>query len=172
MLNYDFKILQPNEFECLSRDLIQARDGVFIESFTAGKDGGIDFRYALSKDKMSVIQVKRYATYASLLSELKKEKKKIEKLNVQHYYISTSVGLTPKNKEEIQALFGSDILDTKDILGKDDLNNLLGLNPEIEKRYYKFFIVFIKIFFSKLIIYLTIFIFLWKINLLLYSEES
>lgn len=137
MLNYDFKILQPNEFECLSRDLIQARDGVFIESFTAGKDGGIDFRYALSKDKMSVIQVKRYATYASLLSELKKEKKKIEKLNVQHYYISTSVGLTPKNKEEIQALFGSDILDTKDILGKDDLNNLLGLNPKIEKRYYK-----------------------------------
>ena len=103
MLNYDFKILQPNEFECLSRDLIQARDGVFIESFTAGKDGGIDFRYALSNDKMSVIQVKRYATYASLLSELKKEKKKIEKLNVQHYYISTSVGLTPKNKEETGA---------------------------------------------------------------------
>ena len=63
MTDYDFKILQPSEFECLSRDLIQARDGVFIESFTAGKDGGIDFRYALSKDKTAVIQVKRYATY-------------------------------------------------------------------------------------------------------------
>lgn len=137
MTDYDFKILQPSEFECLSRDLIQARDGVYIESFTAGKDGGIDFRYALSKDKTAVIQVKRYATYSTLLSELKKEVKKIQKLKVQRYYISTSVGLTPKNKTEIQSLFGSDILDTADILGKDDLNNLLGLHPEIEKKYYK-----------------------------------
>jgi len=63
MTDYDFKILQPNEFECLSRDLIQARDGVFIESFTAGKDGGIDFRYALSKDKTAVIQVKRKPSF-------------------------------------------------------------------------------------------------------------
>ena len=137
MTDYDFKILQPNEFECLSRDLIQARDGVYIESFTAGKDGGIDFRYALSKDKTAVIQVKRYATYSTLFSELKKEVKKIQKLNVQRYYISTSVGLTPKNKTDIQNLFGNEILDTADILGKDDLNNLLGLHPEIEKRYYK-----------------------------------
>ena len=137
MADYDFKILQPNEFECLSRDLIQARDEVYIESFTAGKDGGIDFRFALSKDKTAVIQVKRYATYASLLSELKKEVKKIQNLEVQKYYISTSVGLTPKNKTDIQKLFGADILDTADILGRDDLNNLLGLHPDIEKKYYK-----------------------------------
>lgn len=137
MSNYDFKILQPSEFECLSRDLIQIRDGVFIESFTEGKDDGIDFRYALSKDKTAVIQVKRYSTYASLLSALKKETKKIKKLKVQRYYISTSVGLTPKNKTEIQNLFGNDILDTADILGKDDLNNLLSQHPEIEKKYYK-----------------------------------
>lgn len=137
MIDYDFKILQPNEFECLSRDLIQERDGVYIESFTAGKDSGIDFRYALSKDKQSVIQVKRYSTYPSLLAGLKKEVPKIQKLGVQRYYISTSVGLTPMNKAEIQELFGSTILDTADILGKDDLNNLLGLYPNIEKRYYK-----------------------------------
>ena len=36
MINYNFKILQPIEFECLSRDLIHARDEVFIESFTEG----------------------------------------------------------------------------------------------------------------------------------------
>lgn len=105
MAEYDFKILQPNEFECLSRDLIQARDGVYIESFTAGKDGGIDFRYALSKDKDSVIQVKRYSSFSSLLSELKKETEKVRKLKVSRYYISTSVGLTPHNKTEIQNLF-------------------------------------------------------------------
>lgn len=137
MAEYDFKILQPNEFECLSRDLIQARDGVYIESFTAGIDGGIDFRYALSKDKDSVIQVKRYSSFSSLLSELKKETEKVRKLKVSRYYISTSVGLTPHNKTEIQNLFGSDILATADIIGRDDLNNLLGLYPDIEKKYYK-----------------------------------
>lgn len=137
MTQYDFKILQPSEFECLSRDLIQARDGVFIESFTDGKDGGIDYRYALSKDKTAVIQVKRYKSFPSLFSALKKEVAKIKKLNPKRYYVSTSVGLTPNNKNEIQKLFGSDILNTVDILGKDDLNNLLGLYPDVEKRYYK-----------------------------------
>ena len=137
MLDYDFQILQPNEFECLSRDLIQARDGVYIESFTAGKDGGIDFRYALTKDKTAIIQVKRYANYAQLYAVLKKEVDKVGKLKPKRYYISTSVGLTPKNKTDIQSLFGSDILKTEDILGRDDLNNLLGKNPQIEKKYYK-----------------------------------
>ena len=137
MINYDFKILQPIEFECLSRDLIQARDEVFIESFTEGRDGGIDFRFALSKDKLSVIQVKRYSSYQSLLSVLKKEVIKVKKLSPNRYYICTSVGLTPDNKLEIQSIFGEDILNTQDILGKDDLNNLLGLYPHIENQYYK-----------------------------------
>jgi len=42
MADYDFKILQPSEFECLSRDLIQARDGVFIESFTARRRSSLN----------------------------------------------------------------------------------------------------------------------------------
>lgn len=137
MIDYDFKILQPIEFECLSRDLIQKRDGIFIESFTDGRDGGIDFRYAMSKDKTAVIQVKRYATYKSLFYALKKEVPKVKSLKPNRYYISTSVGLTPKNKDEIQSLFGKELLDTKDILGRNDLNNLLGIYEDVEKRYYK-----------------------------------
>lgn len=137
MTNYDFRILQPIEFECLSRDLIQKRDNVYIESFTEGRDDGIDFRYAMSKDRTAVIQVKRYATYSKLLSSLKKEIVKVKALSPKRYYISTSVGLTPANKDEIQLLFGKDLLQTGDILGKDDLNNLLGLYQDIEKRYYK-----------------------------------
>ena len=38
MPSYDFKILQPGEFESLSRDLIQAHENIFLESFT---DGGV-----------------------------------------------------------------------------------------------------------------------------------
>ncbi len=49
MPDYDFKSLSPTEFEDLNQDLLQKHLGLFIESFTTGKDGGIDLRCALSK---------------------------------------------------------------------------------------------------------------------------
>ena len=50
MLDYDFRILQPSEFECFSRDLLQAREEIFIESFADGRDKGIDFILSVSDD--------------------------------------------------------------------------------------------------------------------------
>ncbi len=46
MHNYDFQILQPNEFERLVRDLLQKKENIFVESFTLGRDDGIDMRFA------------------------------------------------------------------------------------------------------------------------------
>ena len=42
MPDYDFQILQPNEFECLTRNLLQKREKIYIESFTPGRDGGME----------------------------------------------------------------------------------------------------------------------------------
>lgn len=138
MPDYDFLILQPNEFENLTRDLLQKREGVFVESFTPGRDGGIDLRFAKITDKYSaIVQAKRYKDYSSLKATLVKEVVKVKALNPQRYILSTSVGLTPKRKAAILALFSPFIQSTTDILGKDDLNNLLGLNPEVEKQYNK-----------------------------------
>ena len=137
MANYDFLILQPNEFECLTRDLIQKKERVFVESFTPGKDGGIDLRFAGVKGQNTIIQAKRYKTFNSLKSNLNKEVVKVKALKPDRYIISTSVGLTPDNKAEILALFSPYIRTQEDILGKDDLNNLLGQFPEVEKQYYK-----------------------------------
>ena len=72
MQNYDFQILQPNEFEHLVRDLLQMKESVFVESFTLGRDDGIDLRYATCKGSTVIVQAKRYSSYASLKSELKK----------------------------------------------------------------------------------------------------
>ena len=137
MPSYDFKILQPSEFESLSRDLIQAHENIFLESFTDGRDNGIDFRFARDKNKSIIVQVKRYKDFESLYQQLKKEIPKVNKMNPKRYMLSTSVGLTPLNKDKIKDLFGSYIKNTEDILGRDDLNNLLGLYPEVEKRHYK-----------------------------------
>lgn len=135
---YDFLVLQPNEFENLTRDILQKKEGVFIECFTIGRDGGIDLRFASPTDNNKVvIQAKRYKSYDSLLTELKKEVNKVKKMSPDRYILSTSVGLTPSNKDEILTLFSPYIKSTADILGKDDLNNLLGQYPDVEQQYYK-----------------------------------
>ena len=46
MTEYDFLVLSPHEVENISRDLLQMKLSVFGESFTTGKDGGIDLRYS------------------------------------------------------------------------------------------------------------------------------
>ena len=137
MLNYDFQILQPNEFECLTRDLLQKKEDVFVESFTPGKDGGIDLRFAKIKGGKAIVQAKRVKDYPALIKALKKETSKVRALKPERYILSTSVGLTPANKEDIKVLFAPYIKETSDILGRDDLNNLLGQNHDIEKQYYK-----------------------------------
>ena len=73
MLDYDFKILQPSEFECFSRDLLQAREDIFIESFADGRDKGIDLRFAYNKDKTCIVQCKRYKEWKELKGKLKEE---------------------------------------------------------------------------------------------------
>lgn len=141
MLEYDFHILQPNEFECLTRDLLQKREKIFIESFTPGRDGGIDLRFACaSPSGTTIVQAKRYRDYDSLLKVLKQEVEKVRRLNPKRYILSTSVGLTPGNKEEIINLFTPFILTPSDILGREDLNNLLGQFHDLEDQYYKLWI--------------------------------
>ena len=137
MLNYDFKQLSPHDFEQLTRDLIQARDDFILESFKTGRDLGIDFRHARTASD-TIVQCKHYAAtgFTGLMANLKKETVKVEKLKPTRYIVVTSVGLTPPNKAKIQKLFGN-VLATGDILGPEDLNNLLGLHPAIEQKHYK-----------------------------------
>ena len=49
MLNYDFRnLLSAFEFECFSRDLINAHEGLDLANFAEGRDGGIDLRFTRS----------------------------------------------------------------------------------------------------------------------------
>ena len=139
MLNYDFNILSPSEFECFTRDLLQASEKIRIGSFADGRDGGIDLSFAYDSTKKCIIQCKRYKQdWSKLKSNLNKEVSKVKTLNPDRYILATSVDLTAANKDEIKSMFAPYIKDTTtDILGKADLNNLLGQYPEIEKQYYK-----------------------------------
>ncbi|MDP1843958.1 MAG: restriction endonuclease [Sediminibacterium sp.] len=135
MPDYDFLNLSPPEFEDLTKDILQKHLDITLESFASGRDNGIDLRYSLSPKDNLIIQCKRYKDYNSLLRNLKKEVSKVQDLLPNRYIISTSVGLTPNQKDVILALFSPYILSTSDILGRNDLNGLL--TDEIEKRHFK-----------------------------------
>ncbi len=137
MTDYDFRVLQPSEFECFSRDLLQSRENIFIESFADGRDKGVDLRFAYNKDKTCIVQCKRYKEWNELKNHLKEEVKKVHLLKPQRYILTTTVDLTVGQKDIIVELFTPYILSTSDILGRKDLNNLLELHQEIEKNYHK-----------------------------------
>ncbi len=142
MPNYGFETLNDKEFENLSRDLLQAEHKITLESFKRGRDQGIDLRYispVQSKDKI-IIQAKhwRKSGLKQLINKLRKEElPKVIKLSPSRYILTTSVELSPSDKDTILNIFKPFIRFPADIYGKDDLNNLLGKFPKIEKSWHK-----------------------------------
>jgi len=136
---YDFKSLSAYDFETLVRDLLQKHLKIFLESFKSGRDKGIDLRYAPASNKSLIVQCKHYAEtgYPGLFVALKKETAKVRRLAPARYCVATSVPLSPVNKDEIQLLFQPFCKATQDIFGQEDLNNLLGQFPDIERKHFK-----------------------------------
>lgn len=140
MSKYDYKCLSSVDFEELSRDLLQKEWGVYIESFKEGKDQGIDLRcYTIDKGN-TIIQCKNYASsgFSNLFRDLKKkELSKVNVLSPKRYVLVTSVPLSPSNKSKIQQLFIPYIESTADIIGCNDLDNLISKNTDVENRHFK-----------------------------------
>src|SRR5207253_9679187 len=136
MPNYDFKVLSPIDFELLTRDLLQKEFRIRLETFKPGADQGIDLRYAQNKRQHLVVQCKHYAgsTFAALMRDLRREARKVYRLRPKRYVLSTSLGLSPKNKRHIIELFYPYLCSTADIFGRDDLNNLLARHKDIERQ--------------------------------------
>ncbi len=137
MTNYDFLNLSYYEFELLVRDVLQEREHKILENFTSGRDSGIDLRYSTTQENDLIVQCKRYKTFSEIFSTLKKEFKKVIKLQPKRFILATSVGLTPNNKVKIYKLFHPFIKKYEDILDKEAINNLLGKYPKIERNHFK-----------------------------------
>ena len=159
MADYDFTAcLSPLDFELLSKDLLEAELGIQLENFSEGRDKGIDLRYApvrgagravfnpamlavKKKPLQLIVQCKRYSSFASLKSELKrKELGKIVKLNPARYILATSVSLSPQQAEELKALLSPFVQSTGDIYGRERLNSIITKHKEIERRHIKLWV--------------------------------
>lgn len=145
MIDYDFSTLNDKEFENLSIDLISKDKDKRFERFKAGKDGGIDGRFYDDDGSQEIVQCKHYLKtgFSGLIAKLKKKDKgineidKVKKLSPSKYIFVTSLPLSAENKKTIKGLFDPYIKNDSDIYGQEDLNQILGNHPDIEKRHYK-----------------------------------
>ena len=138
MADYQFSGLSPHDFELLARDLLQAELGVRLEAFASGPDRGIDLRYAKGPRKL-IVQCKHYPhrNWASLKRALAAEVTKVRLLTPSRYIVVTSMAMTPARKSEIQGLFKPLTVECGDIIGREDLNNLLARHPAVEQQNHK-----------------------------------
>ncbi len=143
MNNYDFSQINDKRFEMLTCDLLSIYFHERIERFKPGKDKGIDGRFFSTDGGQTVIQCKHYlgSGYKNMLSNLrKKELKKVIKLKPKRYVLATTLPLSVSNKREILNIFHPYIKREDDIFGKEDLNDLLSQNSEIEEKYIELWI--------------------------------
>lgn len=146
---YDFSQLNDKEFEELGIDLISNLIKIRLERFKPGKDSGVDGRFFSDREKESIVQVKHYlhSGYQKLIAKLKNyEKEKVERLKPSRYLLITSLPLSRLNKDEIKSIFHPYIKSSKDIIGQEDLNDLLKTAPKIEERYFKLWISSMTVF--------------------------
>jgi Restriction endonuclease len=137
---YDFKTLSPADFEELTRDLLQRHWKVKLESFKTGRDQGIDLRYAAVPSQAIVIQCKHFvgSNIAKLARECRdKELPKIKRLAPKRYVLVTSLSLNPTDKDKLMDALNPYVTTTDDIVGTEDMNNLLGIHSEIETKHFK-----------------------------------
>ncbi|MGO4435262.1 restriction endonuclease [Paenarthrobacter sp. RAF9] len=98
-----YENLSPYDFESLCRDLFAAKEGVHYETFTVGRDGGIDLRFigkGSRKRPDVIVQCKHYerSGFSALKSKMLAEKDKALRLGAKRYILATTVPLSPSQK--------------------------------------------------------------------------
>lgn len=146
MGNYNFSNLSAYDFELLTRDLINASEGLHLRAFAPGRDGGIDLRgWQTGRRKpLVIVQCKHMlgSTYSNLLSSVKKEKEKIDKLvrKPVRYILATTQPLTAANIDELAETLKPYCISTDDVIDATRIDELLAENDTILRRHYKLWV--------------------------------
>ncbi|WP_454740214.1 nSTAND3 domain-containing NTPase [Cupriavidus necator] len=143
MNDYDFRPLNDKEFEVLCTDLASRREGSTFERFKPGRDRGVDGRFFRSRGTEWILQCKHRpgTTIEALVRQLRVEElPKIARLAPERYLLALSHPLSRTDKERICVALAPYVKSPVDILGREDLNDLLAQHPEVELRHYKLWI--------------------------------
>lgn len=140
---YDLSSLDDAEFEILCCRLLSLREGKHVEHFARGRDLGVDGRYFEAPDREAILQCKHWArsTFTLLLRSLRdQELGKVQKLAPARYFLATSLPLTRINKKTIASLFDGYVKSESDILGSEDIDDLLTEYPDVIRQFPAFWL--------------------------------
>ena len=143
MTDYTFAALNDKEFEILCVDVLSLLHGHSFERFKPGRDGGVDGRYFEAGGGEVILQCKHWQAtpLERLVSHLKKvERPKLERLKPSRYLLAVSHQLSRTDKKKLREALGPHVLRDDDVVGREDLNDLLAKHPEVERRHYKLWI--------------------------------
>ena len=120
--------------------MASAETGMRFSAFGPGPDGGIDGRHSKG-DNSTILQCKHYprASFSHLKTALGKEIEKLKKLTPApaRYLFFTSQSLTPTKSGELAKIASAFLQEPGDIWGKEDINDAIRRNPDIEKSHIK-----------------------------------
>ncbi|MCC6149783.1 MAG: ATP-binding protein [Planctomycetes bacterium] len=148
MPDYTFHSLSDADFEDLTCDLLGELEGVRFQPFTKGRDSGVDLLFGARLCGSTVVQCKHYcgSKFSNLKSRIiSEEAPKLAKLKPNRFILTTSLGLTPGNKEELLKALQPYCKGVDDIYGRSDINALLGKYPAIETSHYKLWLTSIPV---------------------------
>jgi RecA/RadA recombinase len=136
-----FHAFSPEDLEELVADLLSAEAGSRFEVFARGRDRGIDLRRRHEDGKLEIVQVKHYerSSFSTLKTAAAGEKTKLDALTEKPdiYRFVTSQNLTVGRKDELVTELTPYVTDPAQILGADELEQLLRDNPPVERQHPK-----------------------------------
>jgi|GEM_PF-5597629 len=137
-LKYEFDDLTPFEFENVVHDISEKLLESTLDQFENYKHNNFEIRCLKTKD--AIIQCKRCNNFSSLQSFLTLELNKIMQIKpkVERYILALSIELTFEQKKWISQLFSSYNFMVLDCC---ELNNILSTNYDIQKKYFKLFLI-------------------------------
>lgn len=141
---FSFDNLSDHDFEALCCDVMSKKLGRKLLYFGPGRDHGIDLTDDVVTNNI-IVQVKHYAhsTVSSLISTLKKERKKLDKMTTKpkKYYVCCSLSLTKDKQKEIYQIFKPYMHSSKDVIECVKLDNFLQENADIVEKHFKLWMV-------------------------------
>ena len=144
--NYNFANISPYDFELLIRDLLNSAEDLHLRAFAPGRDRGIDLRGWQSgrRNALVIVQCKHMiaSTYSQLLSSVKKEKVKLDKLTQKpiRYILATTQLLTAGNMDEIAGELKPYCKSSEDVLDAGRIEELLEAHNDVLRKHYKLWI--------------------------------
>ncbi len=131
-MNYNYANLSDSDFERLSKHILEKKTGLEFRTFGTGADKGIDVKIIGSGNVIAQSKHMMKSRPGEIVSALKKEFDKIEKLDIKEYYLFVSNDLSPKTLEDIYNIFSKYMISDDYIYNLSRIDDFLSSSDNFD----------------------------------------